>query len=229
MNTSPPQSFNDYLKPGWTISIAGDETGQMAATVSRIEDSRLWLELVRPPAEPPLQKGARARIKYWDDSAIVYCWDVEVTEAADPGPSTVVVTMTEPGITLQRRTQFRLQFPVPLALTVIDASDPDLRGAHISNCQTHDLSVGGLLFESDRPLEAGDKIEITLFLPTSEVSDTHPEGSSQTVNAVGWVVRSRPTAESGEPRWAVAIQFLQLEDRHQLDLLAFLAEQTRGY
>lgn len=53
---------------------------------------------------------------------------------------------------------------------------------------------------------------------------------SQSVKALGWVVRSEPVEGKGEGLSLVGVEYLQLEERDQVKLLKFLASHiTDGY
>lgn len=227
MSEKEHENFQRSLKVGWAVSLEGVETGQLAAAIRDVTGTQLGLQIVRPLTEPEFQKGDRVRIKYWDDTAAVYCWNAEVLEAAtEKDGNSLTVRVTDSGVTIQRRSHFRLRSSVPFAFTVIDASSSNLLGKRVKNCTTRDISVGGLRFETGEALQSGDKLEINLYLPPPESSSLQAEGSSRDVHAVGWVVRTTPAETPGA--LSVAVQFIQLYEEEQLDLLEFLAEQSRN-
>ncbi len=91
------------------------------------------------------------------------------------------------------------------------ASSTQIIGEEVLDAEIKDLTIGGLAFETDLPLKAGDKLDMNLRLPSSKV-----------VNAVGSVIRS--TQRDEESLYTVAVKFFQLDREGQNTLLLFLSE-----
>lgn len=210
-----------YPREGSAISIQGESKKTLAATVVTSSPAEIWLELARPTSQDLFQEGEKVRIKYWDEGAVAYYWDAEVINITPSGRRHVAISIHDKGVTVQRRKSPRVSVRIPFWFTVIDAADSKLIGEKVTEVETENISVSGLLFKSPILLQAGDKLEIHLQCPPA-----------QQLNAVGWVVRSNPFELDGEPLKLVALEFLQMEEAEQLHLLEFLVQyqskQTPG-
>jgi c-di-GMP-binding flagellar brake protein YcgR len=120
-------------------------------------------------------------------------------------------------VVVQRRKSHRVHSAVPFSFTVIEAAETQLIDHRVRDSTTQDISVGGLAFRTPLSLQVEDKLEIHLHL-----------SSSQSVNVVGWVVRSEPVQGEGKDLRSVALMFLQLRAEEQSQLLQFLADSDRG-
>ncbi len=109
---------------------------------------------------------------------------------------------------MQRRKSYRVRTPIPFSATVIESAERELIGKNITGLKTQNLSVDGMLFQTQLPLAAKDKVGIDLNL-------------AETLNAVGWVVRSRPN--SGDLN-LIAVMFLMLEKEEQRQLVQLIGE-----
>ena len=213
MNNQNADGLDQGLKIGLAVSIQGSSQEEFAASVATSCSGELWLELSRPCSQVPFQKGERVRIKYWNEGAIVYCWDADIIQIAGAGYQHVAIAMRGQGITIQRRRYHRVDVAIPFSFSVIDAAEAHLIGEKFSKAKTQNISVAGLRFETSLGLKAGDKLEMNLRLPASRV-----------VKAVGWVVRTETVPNNEKLLNTVALQFLQLHEEHQIRLLEFLAQ-----
>ncbi len=202
-----------YPQEGSAISIQAESRQALAATVVTSSPAEIWLELARPTSQDLFQEGEEVRIKYWDEGAIVYYWDAKVIDITPSGKRHVAISIHDKGVTVQRRKSPRVSLHIPFWFTVIDAANSELVGERVIDCQTENISVGGLLFKTRLLLQAGDKLEMHLHCPPS-----HP------LNAVGWVVRSNPFEHDGKSVHLVALEFLQMEEEEQCHLLEFLVQ-----
>lgn len=204
-------NLGDYLKMGVAVSIQGQsEEPQLAATVETISSDTVWLQLSRPTSQPAFKMGDQVQLKYWDEGAIVYGWKGEVIEIAGTENERLALSIGRE-VTIQRRKSYRVRARIPLSFTVIDAAEAYLVGEKVTNSETDNISVGGLLFKSNLLLKVGDRLALNVhFSP------------SQQVNAAGWVVRSQPAEKEGQPLHSVALKFLQLDSEEQNHLLKFL-------
>jgi len=212
MNNQNADGLDQGLKIGLAVSIQGSSQEEFAASVATSCSGELWLELSRPCSQVPFQKGERVRIKYWNEGAIVYCWDADIIQIAGAGYQHVAIAMRGQGITIQRRRYHRVDVAIPFSFSVIDAAEAHLIGERFSRAKTQNISVAGLRFETSLGLKAGDKLEMNLRLPASQV-----------VKAVGWVVRTEAVPKKDTVLSAVALKFLQLNEEHQIRLMEFLA------
>ncbi len=205
-----------YLKIGLAVSIQGRSEEEKAATVISILPGELELELSTPPSQVPFQEGEKVGIKYWDARAVLYYWEAKVVHISRPDSRHVTISISG-DVVVQRRKSYRIHSAVPFSFTVIEAVDTQLIDQGVGNSTTHNISVEGLAFETPLPLQVEDKLEIHLHL-----------SSSQTVNVVGWVVRSEPVQGEGKDLRSVALRFLQLRAEEQSQLLQFLADSDTG-
>ncbi len=220
MSNQSADGLDQGLKIGLAVSIQGSSQEEFAASVATSCSDEIWLELSRPCLELPFQRGERVRIKYWNEQAIVYCWDADIIQIAGTGNQHVAIAMRGKGITIQRRRYHRVEYAIPFSFSVIDAAEAGLIGEKFAKAKTQNISVAGLRFETSLGLKAGDKLEMNLRLSTS-----------QSVKAVGWVVRTEAVPKNDKVLSAVALQFLQLHEEDQIQLLEFLAqscEETTG-
>ncbi len=220
MSNQSADGLDQGLKIGLAVSIQGSSQEEFAASVATSCSDEIWLELSRPCLELPFQRGERVRIKYWNERAIVYCWDADIIQIAGNGHQHVAIAMRGKGITIQRRRYHRVEYAIPFSFSVIDAAEAGLIGEKFAKAKTQNISVAGLRFETSLGLKAGDKLEMNLRLSTS-----------QSVKAVGWVVRTEAVPKKDKVLSAVALQFLQLHEEDQIQLLEFLAqacEETTG-
>ncbi len=220
MSNQSADGLDQGLKIGLAVSIQGSSQEEFAASVATSCSDEIWLELSRPCLELPFQRGERVRIKYWNERAIVYCWDADIIQIAGNGHQHVAIAMRGKGITIQRRRYQRVEYAIPFSFSVIDAAEAGLIGEKFAKAKTQNISVAGLRFETSLGLKAGDKLEMNLRLSTS-----------QSVKAVGWVVRTEAVPKKDKVLSAVALQFLQLHEEDQIQLLEFLAqacEETTG-
>jgi len=200
-----------YLRVGLRLSIAPllKPSAELAATVTQISADQIDFELLRSTSERSFRKGDRVRVKYWEDA--VYYFDSQILTVSGSADEQVAVSRPSEGISVQRRKAARVRVAIPFSFTVISANETELAGEMVADCQTQNISLGGLKFETSLPLALGDRLEIDLHLTPS-----------QFVNAVGWVVRSEAVERDGKSLHSVAMEFLQLEGEEQNQLLLFL-------
>ncbi len=200
-----------YLRVGLNLSIAPllKPSAELAATVTQISPDQIDFELLGSTSERSFREGDRVRVKYWEDA--VYYFDSQILTVSGSADEQVAVSRPSEGISVQRRRAARVRVPIPFSYTVIAAANTEIVGETVSDCQTQNISLGGLKFETSLPLAPGDRIEIDLYLNPSQV-----------VNAVGWVVRSEAVERDGKSLHAVGMEFLQLEAKEQTQFLLFL-------
>jgi len=213
MSQEDTARLNQKLQTGLAISIQGSSKEELAASVATNCSDEIWLELSRPASQPPFQEEERVLIKYWDEGAIVYCWEADVIKIAGPTYQHVAIATRGHGITVQQRRAYRVESAIPFSFSVIDAAETALIGEKLLRAKTQNISATGLRFETSLGLKAGDKLDLNLRLP-----------ASQPVNAVGWVVRTETVGQNGNSLNSVALKFLQVNEEDQIQLLEFLAQ-----
>ena len=198
------------LESGQMVSVSLQETIQLAATVTEISDSQIGFHLARPSEKHPIKKGGKVRIKYWDlDEAFFF--ESKVLQVSGAGNDQFEISEPREGVTLERRKIYRVNGPIPLSFTIIKATETQIIGEEILDAEIKNLTLGGLTFETSLPLKTGDKLDMNLRLPPSQV-----------VNAVGSVLRSEQRDE--ESLHAVSVKFFQLDIESQNRLLLFMSQ-----
>ena len=212
------EAIGQYLTKGQFVCIEGKQKG-IAAKVLTTSPGTLGLELLKPVAVP-FQVGEQIRITHWDKEPLICCWEVRITQVGGPAKRHLMASILDERI--ERRKLPRFYLPLPFSLTVIEAVDTTLTGKKIVS-ETRNLTLGGLLFDTFLNLPVGDKLALALQLSQSQHAD-----------AFGWVVRServRRTEYVGgivvKSVNSVGIEFLQLDEDMQVQLLKFLLQSQR--
>ncbi len=200
------KGFDQYLEAGMIVSVRAGSRLEVAAVVSSVLEDLIFVELVTDGSEPAFQEGEQVSLRYWDQEATAYHWSAEVGKLI-PEKNLVTLSTQDVGA-VQRRKSYRVMTPVPFSATIIESAEPELIGQHIQDLKTENLSINGVLFKSDLPLKAKDKVGLNLNLV-------------QTLNAVGWVVRSEP---DGPGLNSIAVMFLQLDREEQRQLVQLIGE-----
>jgi hypothetical protein len=210
MNETVAGIFGDYLKTGLAVSVQESSNEQIAAIVEKISSDSVWLRLQNRSSDPAFTQNDEVQINYWDEGATVYSWVGSVLSLSDTGNKLLCVSVSQE-VDIRRRKSYRTRARVPFSFTVVDAAQSDLVGERVRESETVNVSAGGLLFQSDLALAVGDRLGLTIHLP-----------SSQQVEAAGWVVRSEPDGQEGSSgRW-IALKFLETTTAEQNHLLDFL-------
>lgn len=116
------------LVPGLGVSVPSKVSPELPAQVVTNGPDEAWLRLTRPQPLTPLNRDERVRIKYWDEEAVIYCWNGKINKFVGPDHRHISVMIPSPGVTLQRRRAFRVTLPMPLHFNVIDGSKTELVG-----------------------------------------------------------------------------------------------------
>jgi len=108
------------------------------------------LELATPDSPSSFEKGQRVQIKYWREETL-YCWDAEVIKAGEN--EFVTLLISDIGVSLNQRIFHRMPLSLPFSFTVVGPAKSQTRGQRFDNCQTQDISLGGLGFQTpvDKP------------------------------------------------------------------------------
>ena len=198
--------FDRYLEPGLIVSVRAEARLEVAAVVSSVVEDLISLELVMDGSEPAFQEGEQVSLRFWDQDVTAFHWSAEVGKLF---PERNLVTLSTQGAAVvQRRKTYRVRTPIPFSATVIESAERELIGKHILDQKTQNLSVDGMLFQTNLPLAARDKLGIDLNL-------------AETLNAVGWVVRTKPN--SGDLN-LIAVMFLMLDKEEQRQLVQLIGE-----
>jgi c-di-GMP-binding flagellar brake protein YcgR len=198
--------FDGYLKPGLIVSLQAKSQPEVAAVVSSVTKDLISVNPITHGSELTFQEGEQLRIKNWDQETAVYYWTADIIKILSE-QNLVTLSAQTYGKT-QRRASYRVTSPVRFSSTVIEATDTEFTGKRIADHNSKNLSVNGVLFETDLPLKVGDRMGLDFHLP-------------HTVNATGWVVRSDGNGIGGH---SVAVMFLQMEEEQRplIELLSLL-------
>ena len=110
-----------------------------------------------------------------------------------------------------KREFFRLKLSAPFAFLVIESKNPRIATNQVYSNQTQDLSGGGLRFETHLELQLGDRLQITLHLP-----------SMSPVKVDAEVVWSQPV-ETPEGEIVIGgLKFLDIDEDEQDRIIGYL-------
>ena len=195
---------------GMIVSIRGKSKQVMAATVTARATDEIVLQLSPQDGVLSFHKGEKVGLKYWHEGATVYCWDAEVMSVYGTDRR-LRISMSDTPFTVQRRKSYRASSRVSFSFTVIEAAKAQLNGEQASEATALDIGVGGLTFETALPLGVGDKLDMSVSL-----------SRSRHISAVAWVVRSDAIQRGSADVHSIGLQFLQLNEEEQRELLEFL-------
>ena len=206
------------MKPGQRVilfsELRSDEGVQ--GTVKSVHAGEVLLDVPEPTSALSFEKGEQLQIQHLGEQFTLYCWQarVESITASRGEGQQVTVSVTDEGVRVQRRFSYRLNLAIPFSFIIMEARDTTLVGHRITGV-TNDISVGGLSFETDLPLQMEDKLSIRLNLP-----------ETQAVTCIGSVVRVEEIQRDEEYLSLIGVQFLTLQSSHQIGLIDFLAQHT---
>ncbi|MEE8348220.1 MAG: PilZ domain-containing protein [Acidobacteriota bacterium] len=200
------KGFEMYLKPGLFVSVRGDSKLEFAAVVSSVQEDLMSLELVTHGRESAFQEGESVSLRFWDQETMAYHWKTEVSQSI-PEKNLLTLSIREAG-TVHKRRSYRVLTPIPFMVTVIQSAERELIGRQILDLKTLNLSLDGMLFQTELPLQKSDRLGLDLKL-------------AQTLNAIGWVVRSE-LQDTG--LYSVAVMFLVLDEDEQRLLVQLLGD-----
>ena len=144
------------MEPGLIVSVRAEAKLEVAAVVSSVLEDLISLELITDGSEPAFQEGDPVRLRYWDQDATAYYWSVEVGKLF---PEQNLVTLsTQDAAVVQRRKSYRVRTPIPFSATVIESAERELIGKYLLDLKTQNLSMDGMLFQTQLPLAARDKL-----------------------------------------------------------------------
>ena len=205
------------MKPGQRVIICAElkSAEEVQGTVKSNHDGEVLLEVPKPTSPLPFEKGEQVQVQHVDEQFTLYCWQarVESITSLEGGGQQVTVFVSAEGVTLQRRSSYRFRVPVPFSFLTVEAGESSLESQRITGV-TSDISVGGLSFETDLPLEVRDKLFFKLDLP-----------ETQAVPCIGSVVRVEVIQRDDKNLSLIGVQFLNLRSSHQVGLINFLAQQ----
>jgi len=150
------------LKRGFRV-LARSRGVQQAGKVLLVVSGRLGLEFPENISSH-FQAGDRIEVFYWGDSEAGDIWEAEVLKVVGHGKQLElqVLSWREEG-----RKHPRISKPIPFSGTVERSGDQSLVGKEFTATTTN-ISVGGLLFDTQLPLSVGDSLKISIALAGGE-------------------------------------------------------------
>jgi len=110
-----------------------------------------------------------------------------------------------------KREFFRLKLSIPFTFSVIESKNPRVAANQVYTHQTQDLSGGGLRFETHLALHSGDRLQLSLHLPSMAPVKVNAE--------VVWSERIQTPEEELN---IGGIKFLDIEEDEQDRIIGFL-------
>jgi len=193
------------LKRGYTILARRGEL-QQPGKVLLITSGKLGLQF---PVDisANVQEGDRMEVHFWGEAETGNTWEAEVLRVVGHGKQAELQIVSWKEVT---RSHVRISRAIPFSGTVEHSTHKELTGKQLM-AETKNLSSGGLLFETQLPLELGDRLKIGLAL-----------GDSTNFQLRGIVVRRSTKREKqrmgsrvSSAVYAVAIQFSGLDEAEE--------------
>ena len=217
MTETRQRAADHYPEIGGRVSLAlMRSAAERVATVTEVSIEETLLELTRPALPLPFKQGEPVWMKHCEEEDIFY-WGGVVNEVSGPQNQRVAITDSGDWVRLERRQYSRLAVDIPITFRVVNAPSSKIPTEVVYSNKTQNMSVGGLAFETQVPLEKGDELQINFDVAWP-----------QELTASGWIVRSEPIQQGGKCLNRVAFEFLGLPTRERKLILAFLdATQVR--
>jgi hypothetical protein len=99
---------------------------------------------------------------------------------------------------------------VPFSFSILRAAESELVSETVFDTQTHDISTGGLRFETSLPLKEEDQLQLKLLL-----------SESQELGVTAKVVWSKQVKREGKTMTSVGARFVELPLDEQIKLLQY--------
>ncbi|HSR53807.1 MAG TPA: PilZ domain-containing protein [Acidobacteriota bacterium] len=112
---------------------------------------------------------------------------------------------------MNKREFFRLRLAVPFSFSVTKAQTAEVSRSQTFHYQTQDLSGGGLRFETDLELEAGDELHLRLVLP-----EANP------IEVSARVVWCQSVEAEGQAILVGGLEFVDIDEEEQDRIVGFL-------
>jgi len=191
------------LERSQRVTVRVPNVAEMPATVETDDDRAITLVItVRPDPRLAASGGGKAQLDYTTPTGIHRLSGAVTLDRAQP--EVLVFTREDPGRTIQRRDNVRVEAVVPVTVRVVD--EPDRAG----EMTTLNVSGGGVLLKESFPLYVGETVDLAVEL----------EPGSARVEARGRVVRVAGQAEKG-----VRIERMSSADEKRL--MRFVTERER--
>jgi c-di-GMP-binding flagellar brake protein YcgR len=203
---------DNHLGIGLELSMQsnqGSPENQLMASVIRIFKDEVWLKLAQSAPDTLFKEGERVQIQYRYEKAI-FSSETQIVKAAVSDDQYVAISIPEEVKVLQRREAPRVGVEIPLSFSILSAAENKLVSDTVFDCQTHNISTGGLRFETSLPLKEEDQLRLKLLL-----------SESQELGVTAEVAWSMQVKRGGKTMTSVGTRFVELHLDEQIKLLQY--------
>lgn len=193
-----------------TIAHTVKSPEEFVTTITENSPTGLRLEYLRSPPSPFLKKGEAVSIRFWEQGHILQ-WGAIILDMFGPRNESMIVSKPSGGVVQDRRKFPRYTLSVPLSFTVIHSTKAKFGAREVFDAVTQNVSMSGLDFESDVPLEGGEILEVELDLSPAD----H-------LGVMARVLRLDLAQSQGKSAHTVALRFLRSETEKEDRLGQFL-------
>ena len=214
MSETLPGTPDPSPQIGERVSLALMKSiSERVATVKEILPDETLLELTSPTLPLPFKQGEPVWMKHCPDAQDIFYRGGVVNNVSGPQDQTIAFSDSGLWVRLERRKHSRLALDIPITFRVVSALSSKVSTQVVFSNTTQNMSVGGLAFETEVPLETGDELQIALDLAWP-----------QELSVSGWIIRSEPIQSGDKCLNSVALEFLGLKTRERNLILELLDE-----
>ncbi len=203
---------DNHLGIGLELSMQlnqGQPENQLVASVIKIFKDEIWLKLAQSAPDSLFKEGEQVQIQYRHEQA-VFSSVTQIVKAALSENQYVAISIPEEAKVLQRRAAPRICVEIPLSFSILSAAENELVSETVLDSQTHDISTGGLRFETSLPLKEEDQLQLKLLL-----------SESQELGVTAKVVWNKQVTREGKTMTSVGARFVELPLDEQIKLLQY--------
>ena len=206
---------DDRLKLGLALSLwpaqAEPET-QFVAVVVKIFKNEIWLKLPESPPKSLFKEGQQVRIQYWDQEGAFFS-DTKIVKVHPTQDQYMAICIPEKAKAVQRRTAARLSLEIPVSFSLFASPESEELTEEVFESKSQSISVVGMSFETEAALKEGDRLQLTLNLPSSDKVIVRAE-----------VIRTEPVNGKGK---LAGVRFLEVSLQNQIRLLECLMDEAK--
>ncbi len=210
---------DNHLRIGLELSMQsnqGQPENQLVASVIKIFKDEIWLKLAQSAPDSLFKEGEQVQIQYWHEK-VVFSSETQIVKAAVSENQYVAISIPEEVNALQRRVAPRIYVEIPLSFSILGAAESELVSDTVFDSQTHDISTGGLRFETSLPLKEEDQLQLKILL-----------SESQGIGVTAQVAWSKQVKREGKIMTSVGARFVELHLDEQIKLLQFFIGEAES-
>jgi len=210
---------DNHLRIGLELSMQsnqGQPENKLVASVIKIFKDEIWLKLAQSAPDSLFKEGEQVQIQYRHEQA-VFSSETEIVKVTLSENKYVAISIPEEAKILQRRTAPRICVEVSLSFSILSAAESELVSDTVFDSQTHDISTGGLRFETSLPLKEEDQLQLKLLL-----------SESQELGLTAKVAWSKQVKREGKTMISVGARFVELHLDEQIKLLQYLIGEAES-